>query len=187
MAGCTTFTDVHLCFHCWVCAGVNVYTLGLFTSLLWTPTVTQSPELLTDVWRCSRTQTCCFCVFSPYFPFHPLCCTTPTQPESLRNSAVGGLGTSGHRAIFSRGLHKHTRPRKNVPLTGGNHGNWHWPQGPVSRYPSARNHTRSPADARRAAKTEVLAFRGRCGFSGGPLIDWRETERPFLWDAPDEC
>lgn len=47
--------------------------------------------------------------------------------------------------------------------------------------------TASPADARGAAKTEVLAFRGRCGFSGGPLIDWRETQRLFLSDAPDEC
>lgn len=119
----STCDCVYLCswIHvCWCkCAHI-----GLFTS----PTVTQSPEPLTDAWRRARTQTCCFCVFYPHFPFHPLCCTTPTQSESQRNSALGGLGTSGNRAIFSRELHKHTMSRKNLALTGGNHGNWLWPQ-----------------------------------------------------------
>lgn len=164
-----------------VCWYKCVYT-GLFTS----PTVTQSPEPLTDAWRWARTQTYCFCVCSPCLPFHPLCCTTPFQSESQRNSPLVGLRTSGHRAIFSRGLYTHTRARKNFPLTGGNHGNWHWPQDPVSRYPCARNHTRVPQTPK-DVKIEVLAFIGQCVFSGAPRIDWRATEQPFLSDAPDEC
>lgn len=103
----------------------------------------------------------------------PLSLPTPAQPESQRNPALCGLGTSGHRAIFSQGLHKHTRARKNLPLTGGDHGNWHRPQSPVSRYPSARNHARSPAVARRAARTEVLAFKSVMRFFMGPS-DWFE-------------
>lgn len=76
-------------------------------------TVTQSPEPLTDTWHWARTQTCRFCVSTPHtrtrthFLLHPLCCTTPTQSESQRNSTLGGLETSGYRAIFSRASQTH--------------------------------------------------------------------------------
>lgn len=47
----------------------------------------------------------------------------------------------------------------------------------------------SPADTRGAAKDRGVGVQRvmRFFFQGGPLIDWRETERPFLSDALDEC
>lgn len=127
-------------------------------------------------------------LFSPRFLWLPLHRSTPTQSESQRNSAPGGLGTTGHRAIFSWGRHKHTRPAEDLPLTGGNHGNWQQTQGPVSGYPWAQNHARvlqTPEEQRRQRCWHLegnALFRG-----GGPLIDWWKTERLFSSDASDEC
>lgn len=55
-------------------------------------------------------------LFSPCFLLLPLCCSAPARPESHRNSALGELGTGGHRAIFSWGHHTHTRPGEGPPF-----------------------------------------------------------------------
>lgn len=84
MAGPTTCTDVFTVELC-VCWCKCVYS-GLFTSLLWTPTVTQSLECLTDAWHWARTQTCCSCFSPPTFP-------------SIHCAAQPQLGRS-HRGIL---------------------------------------------------------------------------------------
>lgn len=58
-------------------------------------------------------------LFYPRFLSLPLCCSDSAQPESHRNSAPGALGTLGHRAIFSWGHHKHTRPGEGPPFDRG--------------------------------------------------------------------
>lgn len=126
-------------------------------------------------------------LFSPRFLWLPLCRSTPTQSESQRNSAPGGLRTTGHRAIFSWGRHKHTRPTEDLPLTGGNHGNWHQTQGPVSGYPWAQNHARVLQTPEEQQRQRCWHLEGNALFRGGPLIDWWKTERLFLSDASDEC
>lgn len=85
--------------------------------------------------------------------------SNPSLPP--KNSALSGFRTSRHRAIFSSGPHKHSR--MSIALTEQSHGNWHSPQGPVSRYLSGWNRSQSPTDARRAEKTgfrvkEVMLF-----------------------------
>lgn len=107
-------------------------------------TVTQSPEPLTDTWHWARTQTCHFCVSTPPPHTHTFSSIRCAAQPQLSQSHRGILPSVGSRPQDTEpsfhGLHKHTRPRKNLPLTGGNHGNWHEPQGPVSWYPCAQNH-----------------------------------------------
>lgn len=71
----------------------------------------------------------------------------PYNPHLSRNR--GGISSGGlrDRGIFSRGLHKHTGSRKNLPLIAGNHGNWHQSQETVSRNACAWNHIRAAAAA----------------------------------------
>lgn len=128
---------------------------GVFTSPRWSPTLTQSAELLTDAWRRARTQTYRSCVFLPSIRW-------AAQLQLSQNRALSGLGTSRHRATFSQGFHKHARaPKRTSPCgtvgtmeTGTDH------KAQFLGIPVTRNHTRSLTDTRRAARTEVLAFMG---------------------------
>lgn len=105
----------------------------------------------------------------------------PYNPHLSRNR--GGISSGGlrDRGIFSRGLHKPTGSRKNLPLIAGNHGNWHQSQETVSRNACAWNHIRAAAAALEGT------WRAAQVFQGGPLVDWRETEGLFLSDPQDEC
>lgn len=87
-----------------------------------------------------------------FLPSLPLCRSAPAQPEPPRNSAPGGLGPSGHRAIFSWGHDKRSRPaeRDLPPFDGGNHGNWQQPQGPFFSVPLS---TEPRAEWRRRQKS----------------------------------
>lgn len=97
-----------------------MYTLACLLPLREPPTVTQSPVLSTDAWHRARARTCRFCVSSPPLS---LPSAAPHNPNSVRVTeefcSRWRSGPSGHRAIFSRGFHKHTRPRKNIPLIVG--------------------------------------------------------------------
>lgn len=88
---------------------------------------------------------------------------------------------STHRAIFSPGNLEHVGHRKDFLLTRGNHGNWHWPQGPVSRYLNALNHTPPPRSRRRSSEEGGVGVqRATWLFSGRPCDWWRRNSAAFL-------
>lgn len=134
---------------------------GLVLPRLW-PTPVSPPA---DGWHQASTQTC----FSPLAFSGFRCAAQPQLSQSHRGILLPvGSGPQDTELSFHGGVTNTPGPERTSLWQGEP-----WKLGPntrpsfwVSLSPESRP---SPADARRAAKTEVLAFRGQCTFSGGAL------------------
>lgn len=185
------FEEDGLCLSLQFIVCLPVYISAHTQALLWNPTVTQS--LRAPNWCTGTEPGHKHAALCPPPPVPP----PPPPPSSPFPSSVLPYPNSAkvteefcsrwisrpstHRAIFSPGNLEHVGHRKDFLLTRGNHGNWHWPQGPVSRYLNALNHTPPPRSRRRSSEEGGVGVqRATWLFSGRPCDWWRRNSAAFL-------
>ena len=153
------------------------------------PAVTQSPEPLSDAWRRAKHPNMLLLCFLPPLSLPSAVLHNPNSvgvTEEFCPQWARDLRTQSH--LFT-GASQTRQAQREPPFDGGEP--WKLalttrPGFSVSLCPESHP---SPADARGAAKDRGVGVQRvmRFFFQGGPLIDWRETERPFLSDAQGEC